>query len=250
MIFEEQQHWQIQRLGKFTASELWKLFQSGRGKGGYFGKGAKTYIREKLAEILTGQITRDLTGLNSIEWGQANEHAAIKAFQEQFQIPELTYFGGGYPAFFEYNQYSGGSPDGLTESHVIEVKCPYNSGIHIDNLIGAKQSDPLSWFIDNRPEYYTQIQFNMMCCNKNKGCFVSFDPRISDSDKQLAVIEIICNEPFQTEIINRIDRAVSLIKDHLSLLDNTPSTLLAERDPEINATIIMPAFEPSLLKKI
>lgn len=238
MIFEEQAHWQQARLGKFTASEIHKLMQKGKSKSEYFGKGAMTYIKERLAEILTGQPVKELTGLNALEWGNAHEMEAVKSFQEAYKIPELIYYGGANPSFFEFNKYSGGSPDGITSTHIIEVKCPYNSGVHIDNLLGSRSENPALWFKGNRLEYFYQSQFNMMCCKKRRGYFVSYDPRMVDETNRLAIIELTLDEETENEISERIDSGANIIRESIKILEQQSLVLIAHHDPEANVTIV------------
>ena len=51
--------WFDARLAKVTSSELHKLFKNGRSKTEYFGETAKSYIQEKVAEIMTGGLSAD-----------------------------------------------------------------------------------------------------------------------------------------------------------------------------------------------
>ena len=53
-LFTELSAWERARLGKFTASEMHKLMKKGRAKDQYFGEGALTYIKSKVAEIIIG----------------------------------------------------------------------------------------------------------------------------------------------------------------------------------------------------
>jgi YqaJ-like viral recombinase domain len=207
--------WKQTRLGKFTASEISKLLVSSKKKGEVFGKTALSYINEKVAEIVTGE-AKSLDGIKALEWGAANEVDAIRLFQEQHDEP-VEYFGGGNPQFFEFNSFSGGSPDGLTDTAVVEVKCPYNSANHIDFLLA---DNPNEWMQDNAWEYYCQIQFNMLCTGKERGFLVSYDPRAIQPHHRLAVLEIARNEPLQEEMTTKLEAAKQIVKSALERLES------------------------------
>lgn len=183
-MFQEHDAWLEQRLGKFTASEIWKLVESGRG-GEYFGKGAKTYIRLKAAEILTLEPNNGgrVNG-NALEWGSAHEFEALDRFAKETGF-EVDYFGGASPKFFEYTAFSGGSPDAIIQGNTVgEVKCPYNSGEHIEHLLLNDAEDLKSYY----PEAYWQLTFNMICTGLSKAIFISYDPRYADESLQLKTI--------------------------------------------------------------
>ncbi len=235
-MFEQQAAWQQERLGKITASEIHKLMKPGKKKGELFGATALSYIDEKISEIITGQPAKDLTGMNALEWGNAHEYEAIQVF-ERLKGLDVDYYGGAVPKFVPFNSYSGASPDGEITTHVIEVKCPYNSGIHTRNLIASKSGIGNEWMKANRDEYFFQMQFQMLCLKKDKAYFVSYDPRPVDELHQLAVIEVIADAEVQTEMTERINKAGEIVRSALSLL-SSPSVLIAHHDPEVTATII------------
>lgn len=247
-MFEEIKEWQKQRLGKITASEAYKLMSSGRGKDEYFGKTAISYINEKISELVTGEPCKSLSGLNSIEWGNAHEVEAIIELERSIWV-EVTAYGGQNNKFFPLNAFSGGSPDALTDLLLCEIKCPYNSSVHISNLLAALSGQGNKWMKDNRPEYYVQMQMNMLCTGREGGIFVSYDPRTIDESHRLSILKIDKDDSMQKEIIERINKAAEIISESLDILFAN-KVLLAERDQELNATIIEQVFDPSLLKKI
>ena len=122
--------WIMDRCGKITASEIHKIMGKGRNKDAYFGQLAETYMLSKIAEILTlepnngGRVNTD-----AMDWGNAHESDAAAAFQQKHPHLNLQYYGIMNPKFFEYNQYCGGSPDGVFtaatgDNGIIEIKCP------------------------------------------------------------------------------------------------------------------------------
>jgi hypothetical protein len=209
--------WQEQRLGKFTASEIYKLMQSGKKKDEYFSCGALSYIYETIAEILTGE-GNNIDNLWAIKWGNQYEPEAI-AFYKSLYGNDVVYYGKENPKFFDYNDFAGGSPDGIIDDSIVaEVKCPQNSGVHVANLRASKLPDAQAWLKKKRIEYYTQIQFNMLCTGLNEGLFISYDPRVIDHTKRLALIKVIRDEELLSELIERIGEAVKLVKETLDII--------------------------------
>lgn len=212
-MFEQFQQWETDRLGKFTASEIWKLIEGGRG-GEYFGKGAKTYIRLKAAEILTlepnngGRVNR-----NALEWGNAHEYEALERYKKERKGADFIYYGGATPKFFEYTSFSGGSPDAVSDDgEVIEIKCPYNSGEHIEHLLINDADDLKSYY----PEAYWQLTFNMICTGLNKAVFISYDPRYADEALQLKTVSF-----------DLVDTDAELIKERLTEAEKQLSVIIA-----------------------
>lgn len=233
--FEQQEQWLQERCGKFTASEIYKLMQKGRGKDQYFGQAALTYIRNKTAEILTQEpVGFKLDGLAAVEWGNSKELEAVMLFEQQTGL-KVEYFGKANPKFFEFSTLSGGSPDGLVKSKnaILEVKAPYNSGEHFDHLI-FNDADDLK---EGKPEYYWQIQANMLFTGKFLAYFVSYDPRYPIPAHQLKILEVVINDSDILEIKERIAEAEKQVKLNLNLVKDLP-VVLAQYDTETKTTII------------
>jgi hypothetical protein len=217
-IFEQTAEWQTERLGKFTASEIHKLMQKGRAKDDYFGQTAQTYIKGKLAEIITQEPLVDLDGRAAIEWGNSNELDAVMSFEKKIG-QKVEYFGKANPKFipfYVHPDFAGGSPDGFvgTDS-VIEVKCPYNSCHHITHLLISTAED----LKKEKPEYYGQLQFNMLCAEREKGYFISYDPRPVSFTHRLHVLEIPFDSDYCTELTERIGEAVKMLRVYLECIN-------------------------------
>jgi hypothetical protein len=218
--------WKAQRLGKFTASEIWKLTKGGRKKDVLFGDTAMTYIREKVAEIITGE-AKQLDGLKALEWGAANELDAITLFSQELGEP-VEHFGVGNPEFFPWSAIAGGSPDGLTETAVVEVKCPWVSANHIEFLLAAAQNvdEHGAWLADNHEDYYCQVQFNMLCTGRRIAFLVSYDPRAINHKHRLAILHISRDESLLEDITSRLEVAKGIIRDALGTLEPEESLVL------------------------
>lgn len=177
--------WHRARSGKFTPSELYRLMTEPKVKTEKLSEGAKTYVKEKIAEILTVDISNDkmFHGNNATEWGNSFEGEAIEVFSDMLN-KEIINVG-----FINYDDNFGGTPDGISHDNLfgIEVKCPYNPSIHLDNLL----LDSLA-FKKERKEYYWQIQGYSLITGIEDWYFVSYDPR--QIDYKLKILPIKRNE--------------------------------------------------------
>lgn len=227
-MFAEQQQWQAQRLGKFTGSCAGKLIQNGKAKDQVFSVEGLKYIWSRVAEIMTGQPTEDLTGMRAIEWGHANEYDAVQEYINRSGF-EVEHFGGSNPVFFPHGPFAGCSPDGIRgDRAVVEAKCPYNSAIHAQYVLAAlREREPAAWLKSFNPDYYAQIQFNALCLDAPAGVFISFDPRVVDETHRLAVIEVPIDEPMQALFRERLPLAAGIVSDALQALKPQPLTLIA-----------------------
>lgn len=236
-----EKEWKSERLGKFSASEIGKLMIKGRSKDQYFGDGAITYIESRAAEIFNQLPVTDLEGMKAIEWGNQHEAAAALAFSEKIGV-EIEYFGKSNPTFYPYEPvklWAGGSPDGIvpTEKAGLELKCPENSTQHI-KFWRMKEAIDLK---DEKPLYYGQVQFNMMCTGYRKWYFVSYDPRPLELRVQLKILEVPYDATYCKELDERLKKAVAMLREIIftDVLGN--SVLIAEHDTEVNSTIVQDA---------
>lgn len=149
------EEWQIARLGVITASNAEHIYKKLRG-GKNYAAGRQTYMLQLVAEILTGQ-AKSISG-QPLSWGTDNEHAARLEHGDSKEI-----------AFIYTNDMRCGySPDSLTETGNVEIKCPYTTETHLKTVFDG--------FI--KPEYKAQMQFGMWVNGRDYCDFVSYDPRI------------------------------------------------------------------------
>ena len=205
LMTKTQEEWLEVRANRFTASVIHKLMGNPR-NGGLLSKTAETFVYEKAAEILTGH-SKPIFG-EALDWGIENESLAFDAFQKEFFAP-YTYYGGETYVFIPYGKYSGYSPDGLSEDSILEIKCPFNSGIHLKNFM-IEDAETLKAI---HPEYYWQMQLGMIASNLDNGYFVSYDPRMPEN-KQIHVAEIERHE-VQYEIDEKLETAWELLQSIL-----------------------------------
>lgn len=198
--------WDQIRVGRFTASEIWKLMVEPKTKGNGLSETAKTYIQEKVAEVMTGQPKQQGYAFPLV-WGIEKEPEARELFIERSGL-NVERVG-----FFPYTDHAGGSPDGLIGNDaILEIKCPYDSKVMIDYLM---LTDVFDLKRDFR-EYYWQCQSNMLFTERTRAYFVAYDPRMQKEEHRLKVIEFEANAEDQDKLIEKIGLA---IKEKLQLLN-------------------------------
>ena len=199
LLTKNQEQWLNSRGRRFTASEIWKLM----GASGKLSQTAQSFVYEKCAEILTGQKEEKYSP--AMDWGKEYESEAFYKFS-QTTFEEWTYYGGDTFVFIPYGEYSGYSPDGLSATAILEIKCPYVSANHLKNL-QVVDADTL---YKEHKDYYYQVQLGMLATGLEKAYFVSYDPRMP-LDKQLHVAEIERHD-LEYEFNERLELANELMQ--------------------------------------
>lgn len=242
-----QNEWEINRLGKLTASKIRNILVEPKTKearaNGELSETLKTYLIEKVTEIATGT-TRQISTY-STQWGEEYEPVAAMRIKERY--PDFVYLGKDNPQFFEYSDFSGGSPDGYSPSAKIvgEVKCPENPANHTAYLLLKDQYDMQR----AEPDYYCQLQFNMMCMAKHLGCefsemkglFVSYCPIYEGVFEALQYKEMVILPDM--DIYEKINTALpkaekALAEAYSEMLELTKSVTLITGE-QVNGTNLL-----------
>lgn len=207
--------WLKKRLGRFTASEIHKLFVGGKKKDQLFGKGAETYIMTKAAELLTIEV-KDEIDFKQGEWGKANERDAVLAFEDYMQT-KGDHYGMLKPEFFNYGNFAGCSPDweNMIDKMGADIKCPFNSAEHVRNLLLKCSAD----LVEERWEYYCQLQMSMIVRGWDVAYFVSYDPRVVEYRYSLKVISVYPDEAWQKEFHERLNAATERLNEIITILE-------------------------------
>lgn len=209
--------WLKKRLGRFTGSEIHKLFVGGRKKGEMFGKGAETYIMTKAAELLTMEV-KDEIDFKQGEWGKANERDAVLVMEEILGV-KGKHYGMNQPEFFELGKFAGCSPDweyiANPELYGADIKCPYNSAEHIRNLM-LKSAEDLK---EERWEYYCQLQMSMIVMGWTHAIFFSYDPRIVEFKFNHKLLMVHPDAAWHAEFIERLAAATERLNDIITVLE-------------------------------
>lgn len=202
--------WNLARVGRFTASEMYKLMTSPKSKedkaAGKLSEGAMTYVQIKVAEVLTGQ-PKSESYAYPLVYGKDMEPQAIEYFVKK---TGFTY----EPAnFVPFGDHAGGSPDGyINETDGLEIKCPFQSENMVDYLMLTDQYD----LKRNHPNYYWQVMSNLFFTQKEKWHFVAYDPRMENEKHRMVHLVIKPESADFDAIALKIEAAV---KEKLQLLD-------------------------------
>ena len=196
--------WYKIRLGKFTASHASTIANSG--------KGLETLCFDLAAEILTKH-KKDTFQSPAMEQGNLLENQARTLFELQTGL-EVEQVG-----FVEEDEFCGCSPDGLILNRTsgIEIKCPQ------DNTFARYLFDEKI-----KPEYYGQMQMQMMLMSCDYWYYVVFNPNF---DEQIKIRKVLADKIYQEKLRDGINRGkaflqhiLSTIKEHSKQTDHEDDT--------------------------
>lgn len=231
--YQEQgsEQWENMRVGRFTSSEFWKLMECGyrpmteaelkarpkEGKGSAtkrvldpstMGEKGKTYIQQKVAEVLTGK-AKPQSYAYPIVYGKELEPEAVEYFEK---VTGMTCEQTG---FQPYTDHAGGSPDRLIgEDEGLEIKCPWAS----ENQISYMMLNDVFDLKRCHPDYYWQCITLMLFTSRKRWHFCTYDPRmINDKHKLTHLIIDADNVSEDTDLIATALK--SAVKEKLEILN-------------------------------
>lgn len=210
--FQRTDAWFLQRKGKLTASEIVNILTKGRGKDEVFGKTALTYMNDKVAErfmddeMFVYYMNDVKKSTPAMRWGTEYEDTA----REQYELAKgVKVMDCPFTPLKHYESYVGGSPDGRLSSldRIIEIKCPYNPSVHIEH---CRWNTPEELKAGN-PQYYSQVQLNMLITGTELCDFISYSP-LYRNGIDLHIQEIPLDKEYCDNLIERIDLAVDYMR--------------------------------------
>jgi len=149
------EEWFKSRYGRFTGSEVWKLFDTPEVR--------LNYIFDKSKEVIFDRPTPSKPN-RAMQWGIDHEDEARFLFELESGLKVQDV------GFIPFEEFGGGSPDGvIDEETIIEIKCPYTIRSH-ENL--KTQGLP--------KYYYWQIQNNLMVTGAVKCYFITYQAKQND----------------------------------------------------------------------
>jgi putative phage-type endonuclease len=194
MMDQGSESWFQVRIGKVTASRVADVIA--KTKIGYSAT-RDNYMAQLVCERLTGQKGESFTNA-AMQHGTDTEPLARAAYEalRDVLVDEVGFVP--HPSII----MAGASPDGLVgEDGLLEIKCP-NTATHIETLLS--QSVP--------GKYFTQMQFQLACTERQWCDFVSFDNRLPD-ELQLFVKRV----PRDNEFIKQMEDEVVKFLNELDI---------------------------------
>lgn len=196
-MLQRSDDWFKARLGRFTASEIYKLMGV---KG--LGETGLTYAFDKACEVVFGKDEdSDFTSFD-MQRGIELEPLAFKKFKE---LKALDFIDVQETTFFPFGKDAGASPDGLVgKDAVLEIKCPKRNKLL--NLIdkGVEAIDQ---------KYIYQMQMQMLCSNSIKCYFFNYG--IFNGQEYWHELEILRDEVIIEKMKQRINEAIVLRDNYI-----------------------------------
>jgi len=189
---QRSQEWYDARLGRFTASEAYKLMGI---KG--LGKTGESYAFENAVEMAFGSDEEDNFTSFDMQKGVDLEPVAFEKFKE---LKELEFLRVKTSEFVKIGENAGASPDGeVSDNSVLEIKCPKPNKFF--NLVRVGESA-----IDKMYNY--QMQMQMHATNSNQCYF--FNYIIFNGVPMWHEIIVKYDAELIVKILDRIEEAVVL----------------------------------------
>jgi putative phage-type endonuclease len=192
---QRSEEWFNARLSKITGSKIADLMPGPRSRTKYT-QTQLSKLMEIAAENLTGIITPTPTTA-AMQWGIDHE-------EEARDVAEIvTGMGFRECGFFLLDEWTGASPDGVNDTHVLELKCP-GSKKHLSYLLDAQ-----NLIVDYEWQVYTE----MLCTGRDKAYLMSYDPRFIDHEKQYVIVEIEAQEEKMELLKSRLAECIELLEE-------------------------------------
>lgn len=177
----------VNRAGKFTSSNVYKLIKEGRGKEEFSAPGL-TYIQEKAIERKMQSCLDGGAHTQSLAWGNFMELMVYSILGVQYQIsskettlhPKYGKFWSGSKDLFTVNNETG------EMESIAEIKCyqKKNFALYTDCIL----KKDIELFKNEFPKEYWQIVSNACLENVEIGEAISYMPYVSEAEeiKQMA----------------------------------------------------------------
>lgn len=191
--------WHNQRLGKFTASEIYKLMGIKA-----LGLTGQSYAFDKAVEELFGEVESNFVSYD-MERGIELEPLAFAKFKElkSFDFIDVSECG-----FFDLGFNAGASPDGLVgDDAILEIKCPKANTFF--KLVATNEIED---------KYIYQMQMQMLATKRNKAHF--FNYFIFEGVEHWHEIIIEKDEEICNKILKRISEAEAFKNEYKQNLIN------------------------------
>lgn len=196
-IIQGTDEWLAERLGRFTGSEFHVFLGNSKTK--------EEKLWEKVAEHMFGDSDREEYSSYPMERGHVMEIEARNLYQvvTDTEVSEV----GIVIADGDWQNYVACSPDGIVgDEGIIEIKSPLAK-----NFLGWTEKDEKYGRTVEyiKPEYKTQIQFNLLVTGRKWCDFVYYHPRGG-----IAIKRVERDEEYIAKITDTINECIQFIKEH------------------------------------
>ncbi|MGN6438503.1 MAG: hypothetical protein ACTHMM_18310 [Agriterribacter sp.] len=255
----------IARIGNFTSSEIFNLTKEGK-KAGTWGAPALTYIKECNMERRLGRSITDETNARPLTWGKLVESRAFEMLGLEYTLsstetdvhPEISFWAG--------------SKDGTKEDTVIDIKCPITLKSFCqlvdpvyNGLSGMEAIQAIRDDHKDGEKYYWQLVSNAILSGKRFAELIVYMPyqseiseikRLADGKPNAMWISFAGEDELPFLPDNGYYKNINIIRFEVSDYDKNlltekvkaagelliqPVVIMAERDAEVNATILQTA---------
>lgn len=219
IVFEDELSWLTFRAKYFTSSKINKLLTEPKKKDDLLSVGAKTYVEERLSRTMA-PIPDDFKSL-SMERGNLTEPLAVKRVAQELNrnLEDDTFIytsEGGFVFFYDDDYNLGATPDIIVydEEMTVQIKCP-DSKTHLKYLT-LKTEEQIQTEI---PDYYAQMQLELLLTGMKKSLFVSFDERFFNPELVYHSVLIKRNEPFIERIKDKALKGIAYTSEILKIIN-------------------------------
>lgn len=221
---EQRDRWELDKWGKFSASEVWKLLVPGpvidkiTGEKAMFGDTALTYIERVARETYTLYNKEENPISYAMKMGIEREAGSAGFYQRTLGLDKFVYYGVGNSRFFPWGLHAGVSPDlvlwldepNQIASLIAEMKNP-SPKVHewnLDNIVTAKDLEKAY------SDYYTQCQSLMLALNCDLAHWCSHNEYFTGNER-LLIIEVPADKNFQNSLSLRLKAAIRIKKERI-----------------------------------
>ena len=196
----KRKEWMEMRIGRFTASDINRLLTYAYKD--VLSSGAITYVNEKVIEHLTKENT-SIKKTEDMKRGNELEPEAISEMEKYLGVQLQN--TGDDQFFYKFGDHAGATPDGQTDTLIVEVKCLSNK-VHFEYLESIEAGKTLK---EINSKYYWQVKFQMMCSKKETAFFGAYNPSFPGSSS-LIVLPLRRDEKEEEFMKRRLNMAIQL----------------------------------------
>lgn len=204
------EEWHKARLGKVTASSLYKVLA--KTKNGY-GIDRQNYLLQLILERVRQEKTDSYTSADML-WGIEQEPFARAAYEaaKEVMVEEVGFIQ--HPTI----EMAGASPDGVVAPNgIIEIKCPSSK-----TALECWLSNSL---VDKK--HFAQVQWTMCCTNSQWCDYIVFDPRLP-KDAQLFIHRVERDDEWIKQAEKEVIKFLEEVEANIDLFNQVTAGKLIE----------------------